>query len=109
MRAQALREDLPVDLSLPPVCSTLYSMPSHALLLVSVAVIGVVVAASPGLSLYWCAGIPTIAGLLIGLDSAQQTLTGKDRFGSLSGSGISIYFLLLFVMGWSKAKDRHGQ
>ncbi len=78
-------------------------------LLVAAVVIGVVVAASPGLNLYWCSGILAIVGLLIGIDSAQETLTGKERFGSLLGSGISIYFLMLFVMGWSDTKDRQWQ
>lgn len=78
-------------------------------LLVAGCAIGVVVAASPKLSLYWCVLVLSIAGLLVGVDSAQETLTGKERFGSLLGSGISIYFVLLFVMGWADAKDRQWQ
>lgn len=75
-------------------------------LLVIASIIGVVVAISPRLNRYWCAAILFIVGLVLGIDSAQQTQVGKERFGSLLGSGISIYFVLLFVMGWADAKDR---
>lgn len=39
-----------------------------------------------------------LAGLGLGLDSAQETLTGRDRLASLFGSGIAMYFILLYPM-----------
>jgi hydrogenase/urease accessory protein HupE len=73
-------------------------------------IISVMVAASLRLSLTICAVILALAGFMLGIDSAQDALLGKDRFGSLLGSGISIYLIFLFVMGWADANhDRAWQ
>ena len=70
-------------------------------LLAATIVISVLVASSPRLPLYLTSVILALAGLALGIDSAQDALAGKERFGSLLGSGISIYLIFLFVMGWS--------
>lgn len=42
--------------------------------------------------------IAVLVGFTLGIDSAQETLTGKDKMASLFGSGVAIYFLLLHPM-----------
>lgn len=66
--------------------------------LVLSAVIGLLVAISPQMPLLWCMFIALFAGLFLGIDSAQEELTGTARLVTLTGSGIAIYFLALYPM-----------
>ncbi len=62
------------------------------------AALGLLIAIHPRLALPWCVGIALLAGFLLGIDSAQEALQGKDRFVSLLGSGVAIYFLALYPL-----------
>ena len=62
------------------------------------AAIGLVVATSPQLALLWCVVIALLAGSFLGIDSAQEELSGKEKLVTLFGSGVAIYFLVLFPM-----------
>ena len=44
-----------------------------------------------------------ILGFIIGLDSAQDSLSAKAKWVALFGSGVGIYFLLLYVMALSES------
>lgn len=63
------------------------------------AIIGLLTAASPAAGVYGCSIIAVLAGFIVGLDSAQEYLTGRIKFLSLFGSGVGIYLLLLYPMG----------
>jgi len=82
----------------------------ESFVLIIALLISVMVAASLRLSLTICAAILAVAGFMLGIDSSQDALLGTDRFGSLLGSGISIYLIFLFVMGWADSDhDRDWQ
>ncbi len=68
------------------------------LVLVLSAAVGLLVAISLQMALLWCVILALLAGLLLGIDSAQQELSGQDRLASLFGSGVAIYFLALYPM-----------
>lgn len=68
----------------------------EVLILGVAAFIGVLIVASFAVGRYWCALIAALAGLLLGMDSAQDTLSGREKFVSLLGSGLGIYFLFLY-------------
>lgn len=61
--------------------------------------IGLLVAAAFRLPLALYAVVGIIAGFILGLDSAQDAYTGKERFLALLGSGIGIYFYSLYPLG----------
>lgn len=62
------------------------------------AAIGVTVAAAPSLPSYVYPILAAVAGVLLGLDSAQNELYGKEKFLSMLGSAVSIYFFLLYPL-----------
>ncbi len=68
------------------------------LVLVLSAAVGLLVAISLQMALLWCVIIALLAGFLLGIDSAQQELSGQDKLASLFGSGVAIYFLALYPM-----------
>lgn len=74
------------------------SIETETAILVLSAVIGLVIAIAPKLPLLWCGFIALVAGFLLGIDSAQEALSGEDKFVSLFGSGVAIYFLVLYPM-----------
>lgn len=65
------------------------------------AAIGLLVAISPAAGLFWCSIIVALVGLSVGMDSAQETLSGKEKFLSLFGSGVGIYLLFLYPMAFA--------
>jgi len=65
------------------------------------AVIGLLIAASPRISLNWCALITAVAGFVIGLDSTQETLNGKAKLVAIFGSGVGIYFFSLYPVAFA--------
>jgi urease accessory protein len=71
----------------------------QTILLSIAAIVGVLIAASPTAGRYLCTFIGAVAGFFLGLDSAQETLSGKLKFLSLFGSGVGIYLLMLYPMG----------
>jgi hydrogenase/urease accessory protein HupE len=70
----------------------------EAILLVAAAAAGLLIAINPRVGLWGCAVITTLAGFLLGMDSAQESLAGRDKLAALFGSGIAIYFLTLYPM-----------
>jgi len=71
----------------------------EVVLLGGAAVVGLLIAANPVVDPLWCSLVGALTGFALGMDSAQETLAGKDRLVSLVGSGIGIYLLLLYPMG----------
>lgn len=67
-------------------------------ILVLATAIGLIIAISIEIKLPWCIAIATVAGFFLGLDSAQDSLSGKAKLLTLFGSGIAIYFLALYPM-----------
>lgn len=70
----------------------------EALILALSAAVGLLVAISLQMAAYWRMLIVLLAGFLLGIDSTQETFVGKDKFLSLFGSGIAIYFLALYPL-----------
>jgi len=68
----------------------------ETLLLGLTAVIGLIVAATPGGHLYLSVCILAGAGFGLGLDSKQATFQGSALFAALCGSGIALSFLLIY-------------
>ena len=64
--------------------------------------IGFLIAINPALrppiNRYVAIGLGALAGLALGMDSAQEALAGKEKLASLFGSGVAIYFLVLYPM-----------
>lgn len=71
----------------------------EAALLTSAVLLGLLTALDAPIAVHWSAVIAAFTGLLIGLDSAPQELTGKAELAFLFGSGIGIYLLFLYPMG----------
>ncbi len=72
--------------------------PLELVLLGGSAFIGIMIALSPSLTLFWCTIISALSGLLLGFDSTQETLTGEAKFVALFGSAAGIYFFSLYPM-----------
>ncbi|MDJ0834178.1 MAG: HupE/UreJ family protein [Gammaproteobacteria bacterium] len=70
----------------------------ETLVLALSATVGLLVAMSPHIALTWCVIIALLAGLMLGIDSAQAELSGQDKLASLFGSGVAIYFLALYPL-----------
>jgi urease accessory protein len=62
------------------------------------AIVGLLVAISRQMAMFWCVVIVLLAGFILGIDSAQEELSGKDRLVTLFGSGVAIYFLALYPL-----------
>ncbi len=76
------------------------------LILGAAASIGILIAASPAWNRYWFALIAASAGILLGMDSAQDTVSGKEKFVSLLGSGLGLCFLFLYPMALADTFNR---
>ena len=68
----------------------------ETLILALSAVVGLLVVASVQTALFWSVVIALLAGFFLGIDSAQEELSGKEKLLSLFGSGVAIYFLVLY-------------
>ena len=64
-------------------------------LLSAAAIIGLLIASNLSIGRYLSAILAALVGLLIGIDSAQETLWGKAKLVTLTGSGVGI--CLLFI------------
>jgi urease accessory protein len=71
------------------------------LLLSAAAIIGLLIASNLSIGNYLSAIIAALVGFFIGIDSAQETLSGKVKLVTLIGSGVGIYLLLLYSMGFA--------
>jgi hydrogenase/urease accessory protein HupE len=70
-------------------------------ILVIATIIGLLIAASPRIPIYWYAIIGAAAGFSLGLDSAQEALSGKEKFIGLFGSACGIYFFSIYPIAFS--------
>jgi urease accessory protein len=71
------------------------------LLLSGAAIIGLLIASNLSIGHYLCAAIAAFIGLFIGIDSAQETLSGNVKLVTLFGSGVGIYLSLVYSMGFA--------
>ncbi len=76
------------------------------LLLISTAILGLLIISNLSLPQPVFIVLGLVAGFLTGLDSAQETLTGKAKLAALFGSGVGIYFLLLYAMALSESLSK---
>jgi urease accessory protein len=80
------------------------------LLLIGATVIGLIIISGITVPPVFYIFLGISAGFIVGLDSAQEALTGKAKILSLFGSGVGIYFLLLYAMAISETLSvRHWQ
>ena len=80
------------------------------LLLIGATVIGLIIISGIKLPQVFYILLGLFAGFIVGLDSAQEALIGKAKILSLFGSGVGIYFLLLYAMAISETfSTRHWQ
>ena len=70
----------------------------ETIVLILSAAIGLLIAISPQVPLLWPSVIALLAGFFLGIDSAQDELSGKEKFLTLFGSGVAIYLLPLYPM-----------
>lgn len=70
----------------------------EVLILLLSAATGVLIAINSEVKLLLCMVLAGLAGFSLGIDSAQETLSGKEKFISLFGSGVAINFVLLYPM-----------
>jgi urease accessory protein len=73
-------------------------VPLETVMLSCSAIMGLLIALSPNLSVLWCSVFAAICGLMLGVDSTQETLSGEAKFVALFGSGVGIYFFSLYPM-----------
>ena len=69
--------------------------------------IGLLIAASFGVGVIFSVVIAVACGLLLGMDSTQETLTGKEKFVAFFGNGIAFYFLILYpiaIAEWTNGR-----
>jgi urease accessory protein len=66
------------------------------LILGEAVIIGLLVATRPSIHWVWCSGIGIVAGILLGLDSNQETLSAMDRVVVLFGTLVGVSLLLLY-------------
>ena len=71
-----------------------------AILLSALVIVGISV---PDFLYYLFGGL---AGFIIGLDSSPGELSGSARLASLFGSGVGIYFLMLYAMALSETLSK---
>jgi len=80
------------------------------LLLVGAVVIGLLIISGISVPQVFYIFMGISAGFIVGLDSAQEALADKAKILSLFGSGVGIYFLLLYAMAISESLSvRHWQ
>jgi len=72
-----------------------------AVLVVETALIGLLIAADFKLPLHWCLIIGAVVGVIIGLDSSQPYMTGKAKLITLFGTGVGVYLMVLYPMGFA--------
>lgn len=70
-------------------------------LLSAAAIIGLLIASNLPIGVYLCAIIAALVGLLISVDSAQDTLSGMGKLLTLLGTGVGISILFLYAMGFA--------
>jgi len=68
------------------------------LILMLSAATGLLIAINPDIKALWSAVIAIFAGFLLGVDSAQETLYGTEKFVTLFGSAVAICLILLCPM-----------
>ncbi len=62
-------------------------------------ILGILVALELKISPALVAALALFAGLFLGMDSTQETLSGRDKAVALFGTGVGLYLLQLYPMG----------
>lgn len=70
----------------------------ETILLSGAAIIGLLTASNLAIGPIWFSLLAALAGLLLGMDSDQETLSDNEKLVSLFGSGVGIYLLVLYPM-----------
>ena len=73
----------------------------ESLLLGGSVILGILVSANFGVPTPLCLIVAALTGFTIGLDSAQEVLTGKAKIFSLIGSGFGICLLFLYPLAFA--------
>ena len=68
-------------------------------ILASAAVIGLLVASNLPVGPYLCSVVTALVGLLISMDSTQETLSGQEKFVWFLGTALGITLLFLYSTG----------
>lgn len=71
-------------------------------ILACAAITGLLIAASPKIRICWYFVVGVAAGFSLGFDSAQETLSGKEKVIALFGSGVGIYFFSLYPVSFAE-------
>lgn len=69
-------------------------------------VVGLLVAASPTIGAHGCSLIGALAGAVVGLDSAQEALSGRAKLVALIGSAVGIHLILFYPMAFADYFDK---
>ncbi|GAA3961991.1 hypothetical protein GCM10022278_20020 [Allohahella marinimesophila] len=76
-----------------------YTPPNAEIMLLGLsAIVGLAVAIAPNVTRLPCTVLALLAGGLLGLDSAQEGLSGQDKLIALIGSGVAMCLLLFYPM-----------
>ncbi|MGI9276265.1 MAG: HupE/UreJ family protein [Endozoicomonas sp.] len=68
-------------------------------LLIITIVLGLLIVIKPATARLWCTVLAALAGLLVGLDSSQESLTGLSWLVSALGNLLGACLLILYSMG----------
>jgi len=76
-----------------------FSLEMQVYLLSAALILGLLVSLDLDLRPAWVALIAFFIGIVIGTDSSQESLSGRDKFVALFGTGVGLYLLQLYPMG----------
>ncbi len=79
---------------------------TEVILVTSSAILGVLVATNLAVAPLWCTILVAIAGLLIGMDSSQETLSGKEKLFTMTGTATGMNIFLLYATGLANYLNR---
>jgi hydrogenase/urease accessory protein HupE len=74
---------------------------AESLILILSTATGLLIAFNPQVKRPVAMIVGALTGFSLGIDSAQEMLSGQEKLASLFGSGIAIYFLALYPMALS--------
>lgn len=79
------------------------------LILVACVLLGLAVAIARPLRLAWLVGIIVVVGLMLGLDSPQSELPGRERMAALFGTLLGCFFSLVYIAAITEILQRQWQ
>lgn len=78
----------------------------ESLILGTAAISALLVAAALRLPIWGYAVICALAGLLMGVDSTQEALSGQERFLALLGTAVCLWFLPLYPLALAETMEK---